>query len=77
MEHNRRIERLSAWRRATRHRAGRLSVAAGALAVVALLGIGAQSAMSTRVVQADPQPTCVECPAGYHCVHNPEGCKPD
>lgn len=25
----------------------------------------------------DPQPYCVDCGEGYHCVHNPEGCAPD
>lgn len=25
----------------------------------------------------DPKPYCVDCGAGYHCVHNPEGCAPD
>lgn len=24
-----------------------------------------------------PQPRCVSCGPGYHCVHNPEGCEPD
>lgn len=25
----------------------------------------------------EPTPYCVSCPAGYHCVHNPEGCEAD
>lgn len=25
----------------------------------------------------EPQPQCVSCGPGYHCVHDPEGCEPD
>lgn len=29
-----------------------------------------------EIPEASP-PECVECPSGYHCVHNPEGCEAD
>ncbi len=52
---------------------------------------GASSALLTAVVAAlvmfagisiaqvpePPPPTCVSCPTGYHCAHNPERCVPD
>jgi hypothetical protein len=25
----------------------------------------------------EPEPYCVSCGSGYHCVHNPEGCEAD
>ena len=28
-------------------------------------------------VPEPPPPTCVSCPTGYHCAHNPERCVPD
>ena len=68
MEDMTKIERSSTWR----HLAFRLVVPAAALAVLGIVGLSAISARAD-----DPKPTCVECPAGYHCVHNPEGCKKD
>ncbi len=39
--------------------------------VVMLAGI------SIAQVPEPPPPTCVSCPTGYHCAHNPERCVPD
>lgn len=58
------IERPSAWRQ--------LAVLTAAPAVLGFIGLSTMSAQAD-----DPKPTCVECPAGYHCVHNPEGCEKD
>lgn len=55
-------------------------VLVGALAIIWTLGAGASAGTSHVVVaQAPPPPppTCVACPAGYHCVHDPEGCEAD
>ena len=30
--------------------------------------------LSAAQVPEPPKPTCVSCPAGYHCAHNPERC---
>ena len=51
----------------------------GVLAIIGMLGASASAGASLVVVAlADPPPpTCVSCPSGYHCVHNPEGCEAD
>ena len=33
--------------------------------------------LSIAQVPNPPPPTCVSCPKGYHCAHNPERCVPD
>jgi hypothetical protein len=33
--------------------------------------------LSVAQVPNPPPPTCVSCPKGYHCAHNPERCVPD
>ncbi|MBV5264872.1 hypothetical protein [Pinisolibacter aquiterrae] len=44
-------------------------------AVVAALVMFA--GISIAQVPEPPPPTCVSCPTGYHCAHNPERCVPD
>lgn len=77
MDNNTKIDWRKACRSATKHWAFRISVPVGVLAVLGIVGMSAMSGISAQVAQADPQPVCVQCPAGYHCVHNPEGCEKD
>lgn len=35
------------------------------------------SISSAANVPPVPSPTCVQCPSGYHCGHNPERCIPN
>ncbi|MER2606690.1 MAG: hypothetical protein ABTQ29_12720 [Siculibacillus sp.] len=49
------------------------------LALLALIATGLVTLAELSVAQVpDPSPpTCVSCPKGYHCAHNPERCVPD
>lgn len=56
-------------------------VMVGGVALVGLNAVNAAPMPSPLVAQATPPepppPTCIKCPDGYHCAHNPERCVPD
>ena len=47
----------------------------GLVTLVSVLGITLTALVVLSSAQpAPPKPTCVSCPPGYHCAHNPERC---
>ena len=47
----------------------------GLVTLLLVLGVALTAFVVFSVAQpAPPKPTCVSCPAGYHCAHNPERC---
>lgn len=53
---------------------GLLFLALSSMVVAALLTF---AGLSMAQVPDPSPPTCVSCPAGYHCAHNPERCVPN
>ena len=51
----------------------------GLVTLLSVLGIALTTFVELSVagVPEPSKPTCVSCPAGYHCTHNPEGCEHD
>ncbi|TAN66345.1 MAG: hypothetical protein EPN17_14115 [Methylobacter sp.] len=49
------------------------------IALLLVFGVTLFTFVTPSAAQNLPEPTpyCVSCGAGYHCVHNPEGCEPD
>lgn len=47
----------------------------GLVTLLSVLGVALISFVAFSAAQPKPpNPTCVSCPTGYHCAHNPERC---
>ena len=47
----------------------------GFVTLLSVLGVALTAFVVLSAAQPQPpKPTCVSCPTGYHCAHNPERC---